>query len=29
MEKLYSELKWQEKNVSLLYVVSWGVDFRL
>lgn len=29
MEKLYSELKWQEKNVSLLHVVSWGMDFRL
>ncbi|OWK04916.1 TEKT2 [Cervus elaphus hippelaphus] len=28
MEKLYSELKWQEKNVSLLRVVSWGTDFR-
>lgn len=28
MEKLYSELKWQEKNVSLVRVVSWGTDFR-
>ncbi|XP_023385135.1 tektin-2 isoform X1 [Pteropus vampyrus] len=29
MEKVYSELKWQEKNVSLLHLVSWGLDFLL
>lgn len=27
MEKVYSELKWQEKNVSLLHLVPWGLDF--
>lgn len=26
MEKVYSELKWQEKNVSLLHFVPWGLD---
>lgn len=29
MEKVYSELKWQEKNVSLLHLVPWGLDFLL
>ena len=29
MEKVYSDLKWQEKNVSLLRLVSWGLDFLL
>lgn len=29
MEKVYSELKWQEKNVSLLHFVPWGLDFLL
>ncbi|KAB1268618.1 Tektin-2 [Camelus dromedarius] len=27
MEKVYSELKWQEKNVSRLHLVSWGLGF--
>lgn len=29
MEKVYSELKWQEKNVSLLHLVPWDLDFLL
>ncbi|KAM7097669.1 tektin-2 isoform 1-T5 [Molossus nigricans] len=29
MEKVYSELKWQEKNVSLLHLIPWGLNFLL